>query len=68
MLELLNQLQELIYSLAVEDTDLFLERITSNKEYRELISQIMELSIKYGGSDIKPMISIICTEAVLSAK
>jgi hypothetical protein len=68
MLELLNKLQELIYSLAVEDTDLFLERITTNEEYRELISQIMELNNKYGGLDIKPMISIICTEAVLNAK
>ena len=68
MLQLLNKLQELIFSLAVEDTDLFIERIVTNQEYRELLVQIKELNTKYGGSDITPMIFIICIEAVLSAK
>jgi hypothetical protein len=68
MLELLNKLQELILSLAVEDTDLFMQRIVTNQEYKELIAQIKELSTKYGGADITPMIFIICTEAILNAK
>jgi hypothetical protein len=68
MLQLLNKLQELIYSLAVEDTDLFIERIVTNQEYRELLVQIKELNTKYGLLDIGPMISIIVAEAVLSAK
>ena len=68
MLELLNKLQELIYSLAVEDTDLFIERIATNEEYKELLAQINELSTKYGLLDIKPVITIICAEAVLNAK
>lgn len=68
MIHLLNQLQELIISLAVEDIDLFIERIATSQEYKELITQIKELSTKHGGLDINQIVLIMCAEALENAR